>query len=87
MFGFSHEKKDYEYFLSHGSVVVGSPEKVAEELAEYNERTGINKIISWFNVGGQPHAQTMETLELFSAEVMPALKSVQADGLRRGAMS
>jgi alkanesulfonate monooxygenase SsuD/methylene tetrahydromethanopterin reductase-like flavin-dependent oxidoreductase (luciferase family) len=83
MFGFSHETKDYDYFLSHGSVVVGSPEKIVQELAEYNERTGINNIICWFNVGGQPHDQTLRTLEQFAGEVAPKLADVVADGLRR----
>ncbi|MDT4933642.1 MAG: hypothetical protein QOK11_1534, partial [Pseudonocardiales bacterium] len=85
MFGFSHERKGYDYFLSHGSVVVGSPEKIVEELSEYNERTGINKVICWFNVGGQPAAQTMRALEQFAGEVVPALSPVNTDGLRRPA--
>lgn len=83
MFGFSHDRKDYDYFLSHGSVVVGSPEKVADELAEYNERTGINRVISWFNVGGQPREQTLRAMEMFAGDVAPRLAGVQADALRR----
>jgi alkanesulfonate monooxygenase SsuD/methylene tetrahydromethanopterin reductase-like flavin-dependent oxidoreductase (luciferase family) len=85
MFGFSHERKDYDYFLTHGSVMVGSPAKLVEDLADYNERTGINKVICWFNVGAQPPEQTLRALELFAGEVASPLSNVVTDGLRRPA--
>jgi alkanesulfonate monooxygenase SsuD/methylene tetrahydromethanopterin reductase-like flavin-dependent oxidoreductase (luciferase family) len=85
MFGFSHQQKDYKYFLTHGALVVGSPAKVIEDLAEYNERTGINRVICWFNVGGQPPDQTLRALELFAGEVASALSDVVTDGLHRPA--
>jgi alkanesulfonate monooxygenase SsuD/methylene tetrahydromethanopterin reductase-like flavin-dependent oxidoreductase (luciferase family) len=83
MFGFARDKKDYDYFLSHGSVVVGSPEKVIDELRAYNELTGVNRVICWINVGGQPHGQVMRALELMSSDVIPALKGVSVDALAR----
>jgi alkanesulfonate monooxygenase SsuD/methylene tetrahydromethanopterin reductase-like flavin-dependent oxidoreductase (luciferase family) len=83
MFGFTHEQQDYEYFLSHGSVVVGSAEKVIDELGAYNERTGINRVICWINVGGQPHEQVVRALEQMSAQVIPELKDVTVDALAR----
>jgi alkanesulfonate monooxygenase SsuD/methylene tetrahydromethanopterin reductase-like flavin-dependent oxidoreductase (luciferase family) len=85
MFGFSHESKDYDYFLTHGAVLVGPPAKLADDLAEYNERTGINKVICWFNVGGQPTAQTLGAMELFADGVAALLADVETDGLRRPA--
>lgn len=86
MFGFAHDRKDYDYFLTHGSVVVGSPDKVVDELAEYNQRTGINNVICWFNVGGQPADQTLRAMEQFAGEVAPRLSDLRADGLRRPAV-
>jgi alkanesulfonate monooxygenase SsuD/methylene tetrahydromethanopterin reductase-like flavin-dependent oxidoreductase (luciferase family) len=83
MFGFSHEGRAYDYFLSHGAVMVGPPAKLIEDLATYNEQTGINKVICWFNVGGQPPGQTMRALELFASEVAAPLSGVVTDGLRR----
>jgi alkanesulfonate monooxygenase SsuD/methylene tetrahydromethanopterin reductase-like flavin-dependent oxidoreductase (luciferase family) len=76
MFGFAREQQPYEYYVEHKAVVLGSPEKVTEELAEYAALTGINNIICWFNLGGQPHAQVLSALELFSREVMPQLGDV-----------
>jgi alkanesulfonate monooxygenase SsuD/methylene tetrahydromethanopterin reductase-like flavin-dependent oxidoreductase (luciferase family) len=76
MFGFAREQQPYEYYVEHKAVVLGSPEKVTEELAEYSALTGINNIICWFNLGGQPHAQVLSALEIFSREVMPQLEGV-----------
>jgi alkanesulfonate monooxygenase SsuD/methylene tetrahydromethanopterin reductase-like flavin-dependent oxidoreductase (luciferase family) len=74
MFGFAREHKPYEYYVEHKAVVIGSPEKILDELHDYSLTTGINNIICWFNLGGQPHTQVMNALELFCAEVMPKLK-------------
>lgn len=79
MFGFAREHKPYEYYVEHKAVVLGSPDKVVEELEEYSTTTGINNIICWFNLGGQPHAQVLSALQLFSDEVMPRLKDVAYD--------
>jgi alkanesulfonate monooxygenase SsuD/methylene tetrahydromethanopterin reductase-like flavin-dependent oxidoreductase (luciferase family) len=82
MFGFAHEQQNYEYYLAHGSVVLGSPDKVVEDMHEYRERTGINKVICWFNVGSQPNAQVLSALELFANDVRPHLADVTTDALR-----
>src|SRR5258708_2303816 len=82
MFGFAKEQQPYEYYVEHKAVVLGSPERVVEDLREYSALTGINNIICWFNLGGQPHAQVMSALRLFSEEVMPHLKDVGYDWSR-----
>jgi alkanesulfonate monooxygenase SsuD/methylene tetrahydromethanopterin reductase-like flavin-dependent oxidoreductase (luciferase family) len=79
MFGFAREHKPYSYYVEHKAVVIGSPEKVLEELHEYAYTTGINNIICWFNLGGQRHAQVLNALGMFSSEVMPKLKDVGYD--------
>jgi alkanesulfonate monooxygenase SsuD/methylene tetrahydromethanopterin reductase-like flavin-dependent oxidoreductase (luciferase family) len=73
MFGFAREHKPYEYYVEHKAVVLGSPEKVIDELRGYARTTGINNIICWFNLGGQPHGQTLNSMQLFSEEVVPEL--------------
>ncbi len=83
MFGFARESKDYEYYLEHGALVVGSPEKVVEDLKEYSARTGINNVISWFSIGGQPQAQVLRGMQLFSEQVMPKLANLTTDALSR----
>jgi len=73
MFQFSAEKQPYEYFIRHPAVMVGSVDEVGEKLAAYREATGVQNLISWFNVGGQPHQQVLDSLQLFGESVMPGL--------------
>jgi alkanesulfonate monooxygenase SsuD/methylene tetrahydromethanopterin reductase-like flavin-dependent oxidoreductase (luciferase family) len=82
MFGFAREQQPYEYYVEHGAIVLGSPQKVVEDLLEYNQRTGINNVICWFNIGGQPHAQALRAMRLFSDKVMPELAQVSTMALR-----
>ena len=74
MFGFNKEPQPYDYYLQHRSVMLGTPEQVADQIEEYREYTGINGIVCWFNCGGQPHDQVRRSMELFSDKVMPRFK-------------
>lgn len=75
MFGFPNENRDYEWFLDHRSLLLGSPEKVRNDLLEYREYTGMQNIAAWFNCGGQPHQQVLQSLNDFAEHVMPALRA------------
>jgi alkanesulfonate monooxygenase SsuD/methylene tetrahydromethanopterin reductase-like flavin-dependent oxidoreductase (luciferase family) len=75
MFGFAREPKPYEYFVEHQSVLLGSPEKIAEDLADYCERSGIDNVICWVNMGGQPHAQVMAALDRMGEYIVPKLEN------------
>jgi alkanesulfonate monooxygenase SsuD/methylene tetrahydromethanopterin reductase-like flavin-dependent oxidoreductase (luciferase family) len=74
MFGFNREPQPYDYYLHHRSVMLGTPEAVADQIGEYREYTGISNIICWFNCGGQPHDQVQRSMKLFAAKVMPRFK-------------
>lgn len=74
MFGFSREQEPYDYFIRHPNVLVGSTEKVGDALQRYREHTGMQNVVCFFNIGGQPHLQVVNALEQFSAEIMPHLK-------------
>ena len=78
MFGFKRERQPYEYYLNHRSLMLGSPETLARQMAEYRDYTGMQNIVCWFNCGGQPPAQVRRAMELFSAEVMPRLQTAVA---------
>jgi len=73
MFGFSNETQPYEYYIRHPNVLIGSTEKVGEALSRYREYTGMQNVIGFFNIGGQPHLQVLNALELFGAEIIPSL--------------
>jgi alkanesulfonate monooxygenase SsuD/methylene tetrahydromethanopterin reductase-like flavin-dependent oxidoreductase (luciferase family) len=74
MFGFNREPQPYDYYLNHRSVMLGTPEAVADQIGEYSEYTGVKNIICWFNCGGQPREQVRRSMELFAAKVMPRFK-------------
>ncbi|MQA91611.1 MAG: LLM class flavin-dependent oxidoreductase [Gemmatimonas sp.] len=71
MFGFRREVQPYEYYLNHRNVMLGSPGDVIATLRDFRNYTGISNVLAWFNCGGQPHDQVHQSMELFSARVMP----------------
>jgi alkanesulfonate monooxygenase SsuD/methylene tetrahydromethanopterin reductase-like flavin-dependent oxidoreductase (luciferase family) len=73
MFGFPVEPRPYEWYVDHSSVSLGSPEKVAGDLADYAEQTGMPNVLAWFNVGHQPHGQVEASMRRFAEEVIPML--------------
>jgi alkanesulfonate monooxygenase SsuD/methylene tetrahydromethanopterin reductase-like flavin-dependent oxidoreductase (luciferase family) len=83
MYGFARELKPYEYFVEHQSVLLGSAEKLAEDLADYCDRSGINNVICWINMGGQPHEQVLTALEIFGAAIIPKLRDYRFDWTRQ----
>jgi alkanesulfonate monooxygenase SsuD/methylene tetrahydromethanopterin reductase-like flavin-dependent oxidoreductase (luciferase family) len=66
----------YEELLAEGYVVVGSPSTVADRLGQLQGELGFGQIIGLFALGDMPHERTIGSMELFAAEVMPALRSV-----------
>lgn len=64
---------NYEDFLNSENTIVGSPEKVTELLLKYREETGLNNVICWMNIGGQPHDNVIKSMRLFAEKVMPNL--------------
>jgi alkanesulfonate monooxygenase SsuD/methylene tetrahydromethanopterin reductase-like flavin-dependent oxidoreductase (luciferase family) len=65
----------YEDLLAGGYAVVGSPETVAARLRELRDELGFGQLIGLFAIGGLTHERTIRSMDLFSAEVMPTLRS------------
>lgn len=65
---------DYERLLA-GVAVCGSPAEVADRIAATRETLGLDLHLAMFDLGGLPPAQVDAALELFAAEVLPALRS------------
>jgi len=73
MFGFSNQSQPYDYYIRHPNVLVGSSEKVGDALHRYREHTGMENVIGFFGIGGQPHLQVMNSLAQFGTELIPRL--------------
>lgn len=57
-----------------GIVLCGSPATVREQLVAQVEELGLRQICLLFAFGNLPHEKVMRSLELFAAEVLPALR-------------
>jgi alkanesulfonate monooxygenase SsuD/methylene tetrahydromethanopterin reductase-like flavin-dependent oxidoreductase (luciferase family) len=59
-----------ELALQLGAVVAGSPSTVAERLAEFEERAGVELFVGKFTLGDLSHAELMRSIDLFASHVM-----------------
>ncbi|HZO98617.1 MAG TPA: LLM class flavin-dependent oxidoreductase [Gaiellaceae bacterium] len=58
-----------------GANLVGSPEQVAEKILFQHELFGHDRFLLQLSVGPLPHASVLRAIELFGAEVAPAVRS------------
>ncbi|MBS4214630.1 LLM class flavin-dependent oxidoreductase [Neobacillus rhizophilus] len=68
---------DYNEFLKSENAIVGSPDKVRRDIEKFQKETGLNNIICWMNIGGQPNDRVIKSMNLFSKEVMPYFCNVE----------
>ena len=64
---------DWDAGISAETVLVGSPQRIREQVTRLVAQSGINYFIGAFAWGTLSHAQSKRSLELFASEVMPAL--------------
>ncbi len=64
---------DWDAGLAAETILVGSPEKIREQITRLVAESGINYVISAFAWGSLTHAQSRRSLDLFTREVMPAV--------------
>ena len=68
------DRRNFDHEMDRGSILVGSPTTVRNTLADMLERSGANYIAGCFSFGSLSLEQTLSSVELFAAEVMPALR-------------
>jgi len=64
------EVPNWDYITGERLVICGDPDECVQMVKEFEE-IGVTKIMAQFQVGGMPHGQVMEAMELFAKEVMP----------------
>lgn len=65
----------YEAMRSkQGSLLVGSPQEVADKILYEHELFGNTRFLAQMSVGSMPHAQTMRSIELFGTRVAPVIR-------------
>ena len=60
--------------LRHETILVGSPERVRDQIARLLESTGANYVIGCFAWGDLTQEQSLRSLRLFAEQVMPAFQ-------------
>jgi probable LLM family oxidoreductase len=65
---------------THGALLIGSPDEVAEKIIRHSEALGgISRITFQMNAGSLPHAKLMKAIEMLGTRVAPAVRKELAD--------
>lgn len=65
--------------IEAGSIICGSPATVRDQLIALGKDFGIGNIHAMLQFGSMPKEMTMQSIDLFASEVLPALKPVWED--------
>jgi probable LLM family oxidoreductase len=57
-----------------GSLVLGTPQEVAEKILYQHELLGLDRFLLHISVGTMPHEHVMRSIELFATEVAPIVR-------------
>ena len=63
-----------EELMESGTVVVGSPQTVRDQLSRLRDATGANNLMTMLQFGVLPDDLTRRNMEMFASEVMPHLR-------------
>jgi alkanesulfonate monooxygenase SsuD/methylene tetrahydromethanopterin reductase-like flavin-dependent oxidoreductase (luciferase family) len=64
---------NYEECVADGTVIAGTPDKVAAEIERQVHELGVNYLLTYLFLGSMTLADALRSLALFSSEVMPKL--------------
>jgi len=67
------DRRNFDHELARRSIFVGSAATVRDQLSECLEQSGANYVVGCFSFGSLSSEETLESVELFAREVMPAL--------------
>jgi alkanesulfonate monooxygenase SsuD/methylene tetrahydromethanopterin reductase-like flavin-dependent oxidoreductase (luciferase family) len=65
---------DLDDFVERSSALIGSPQQVIDKVHRYHQRLGHSVLHLHADAGGLTDAQHRASLELFQAEIAPALR-------------
>ncbi len=68
---------EFEPLMERGQGVAGSPATVRQLLAEQLTETGCNYVVGQFAFGDMTLDETLHSIDLFTREVMPALREIR----------
>jgi len=72
-------KMSYIAEVQGGSMYVGSPEKVAKQIAHAIRSVGVNRFDFKYANGPMPHSKLMNSIELYATKVVPMVHELLAE--------
>jgi alkanesulfonate monooxygenase SsuD/methylene tetrahydromethanopterin reductase-like flavin-dependent oxidoreductase (luciferase family) len=69
---------DVRQFVERGYALIGSPETVRQKFEAYQKELGFGCFSGIFQFGSLGHEQFLDSLNLFAAKVMPAIRDLGA---------
>jgi alkanesulfonate monooxygenase SsuD/methylene tetrahydromethanopterin reductase-like flavin-dependent oxidoreductase (luciferase family) len=70
----AQKRLSLDELMASGTVVVGSPQTVRDELSRLRDATQAGKLITMLQFGVLPDDLTRRNMEMFAGEVMPRLR-------------
>jgi alkanesulfonate monooxygenase SsuD/methylene tetrahydromethanopterin reductase-like flavin-dependent oxidoreductase (luciferase family) len=70
-----HGSADWDELVQFNRIIAGSPEKVADAIAEWIEEAGTNRVNLNLALGDMPNWKVVKSTTLFAEEVIPRLRS------------
>ncbi|MEA2247214.1 MAG: hypothetical protein QOH46_1743 [Solirubrobacteraceae bacterium] len=80
-------REQFDAEVHHGAMYVGSPETVANRIADVIQTLSLSRFDLLYAVGQVPHEQRMATIELFGREVIPRVRELLKATPEREAVS
>ncbi|MFT8459287.1 MAG: LLM class flavin-dependent oxidoreductase [Liquorilactobacillus ghanensis] len=72
-------QEQFNFEINEGSFYVGSPETVAQRLAQTIKQLGVSRFELAYGAGGLPAAQRMKVIELYAQQVVPRVRELLAE--------
>ncbi|HMH57733.1 MAG TPA: LLM class flavin-dependent oxidoreductase, partial [Galbitalea sp.] len=69
---------EFEQEIAGGSLYVGSPETVAQKIANTAKTLGIARFDLKYSAGPLPHPTLMRSIELYGTQVIPRVRELLA---------
>jgi probable LLM family oxidoreductase len=73
-------REQFENEADHGALYVGSPETVAQKIANTVRTLGVNRFDLKYSNGTMPHEKLMDAIRLYGTEVIPRVRELLRPG-------
>jgi len=70
---FDFSKMDYDGLIKSGYLIAGNPDSVAKQIQDQMSQVGADHFMGMFHIGNLKHDKVVNSLDLFTKEIMPRL--------------